>query len=117
MSLIKYLNHGHKFFASVLPSILPCAQISSEVQVKVFLDETSLNGKIYVSPTVAPSESPLPIALAPLLPHRIGIVIGLLPPLSDAAAEAATEYLFAAESPLRSSRKMRWRLTKMDRGR
>ena len=35
MSIIKYLNHRQKFFASVLPSILPCAQISSEVRVKV----------------------------------------------------------------------------------
>ena len=35
MSIIKYLNHRQKFFASVLPSIFPCAQISSEVRVKV----------------------------------------------------------------------------------
>ena len=35
MSLIKYLNHRQKFFASVLSSILPCAQISGEVRVKL----------------------------------------------------------------------------------
>ena len=73
MSLIKYLNHGQKFFASVLPSILPCAQISSKVRVKVFSDETSLNGEIYASPTVSPPESPLSVPLPPLTP--LGIVI------------------------------------------
>ena len=84
MSLIKYLNHRQKFFALVLPSLLPCAQISSEVRVKVFSAETSLDGEIYASPTVAPPESPLPVPLPSL-----GIVIGRLPPSSDAAAEAA----------------------------
>ena len=99
MSLIKYLNHRQEFFVSVVPSILPCEQISSEIWVKVFSDETSLNGEIYASPTVAPPESPLPILLPPLLPHGIGIVIGGLPPSSDAAAEAATEALVAAKAP------------------
>ena len=79
MSLIKYLNHGQKFFASVLTHILPCAQISSEVWVKVFSDETSLNGEIYASQTVPPPESSLPVPLPPLPPLRIMIVIGWLP--------------------------------------
>ena len=65
MSLIKYLNHRQKFFASVLPSILTCSKISSEIRVKVFPDETPLNGKIYASPTVAPLESHLLVPLPP----------------------------------------------------
>ena len=75
MSLIKYLNHRKKLFAFILPSILPCAKISSEVQVKVFSDETSLNGEIYLSPNVAQPESSIPVLLPPLPPHGIGIVI------------------------------------------
>ena len=35
MFLIKYLNHTQQFFASVLPSILRCAKISSKSWVKV----------------------------------------------------------------------------------
>ena len=80
MSLIKYSNHRHKYFASVLPSILPCAKISSEVQVKIFSDETLPNGEIYASPTVAPPESPLPVLMPPFTPHMIRIVIRRLPP-------------------------------------
>ena len=67
--------------------------------MKVFSDETSLNGEIYASPAVSPPESPLPLPLLPLLPLRIGILIGRLPPSSDAAAEAATVALVAAEAP------------------
>ena len=95
--------------------------------MKVFLDETSLNGDIYASPTVAVPESPLPVPLSSLLQHGIGIVIvimimiviviGWLPPLSDAAAKAVTEALVSSKSPSGSSRTMIWRLTKRDRGR
>ena len=96
MSLSKYLNHRQKIYASVLPSILPCAQISSEIQVKVFSDETSLNGKIYASPTVPPPESPLPVPLPLILPLRIEIVIRQIPSSSYATAEASTKALVAA---------------------
>ena len=117
MSLIKYLNHRKKFFASVLPSILPCAQISSEVRVKVFSDKTSLNGKIYASPIVAPPESPLLVLMPPLPPHRIEIVIRRLPTFLDAARKSATEALVAAEVPSRSIHTMKWILTTRYRGR
>ena len=116
MSESKYLNHRQKFFASILPSILPCAQISSEDQEKVFSDETLLNGDIYTSLTVPPSESPLPILLSPILPLDIGIVIRWLPPTSDANAKAATKALVATEATSRPSRTMRWRLTTRGRG-
>ena len=116
MSLIKYLNHRQKFFASVLPSILPCAQISNEVQFKVFPDETSPNGEIYVSPTVAPPESPLPVPLSPLPPHVTGIMIGRLPPSSDAAAKSATKALVSTKEPSSSMRKMIWILKTSYRG-
>ena len=88
MYFSKYLNNGETFFASILLSILTCAKISSEDQVKVVSDETSLNGKIYASPTVPPTESPL---LVPLLPLRIGILIGRLTPSSDSATEEKRE--------------------------
>ena len=99
MSLIKYLNHRQKFIASVLPSILPCAKISSEVWVKVFSDEISPNGEVYASLTVAPPESPLPVPLPPRLPLRIRIMIVRLPPSSDAANRYANVDLVAIESP------------------
>ena len=98
MSIIKYLNHRQKFLHRFTLAIT-LAQISSEVQVKVFSDETSLNGEIYASPTVPPPESPLPVPLPPLPPLGIGMVIGRIPPSSDAAAEAATVALVAAEAP------------------
>ena len=91
VSKYMYLNHGQKVFASILPSILPCAQISSEAQVKLFSDETSLNGEIYASSTVPPLESPLPVLLPSLPPLGIDIVILRLPPSSDTAAEAKRE--------------------------
>ena len=58
--------------------------------MKFFSDETSLNDEIYASPTVPPPESPLPVLLLTLPTLGIGIVIGRLPPSSDAAVEAAT---------------------------
>ena len=87
MSLIKYLNHRQDFFASILPSILPCAQISSEVQDKFFSDKTLPNGDIYSYQIVPLLESPLPVLLPPLPPLGIGILIRRLTPLSDAAAK------------------------------
>ena len=107
MSLIKYLNNRNLFFAYVLPSILPCAQISSESQVKVFPDETLLIGEIYAFPTVAPPESPIPAPLPLFPPHGIRIVIGRLPPFLDAIAKSVTEALVSDKAPLRSSRTIR----------
>ena len=104
----QYLNHGREFFALFLPSLLPCAQISSVVWMKVFSDETSLNGDCCASPTVAPPKSPLPVLSPPLSPHGIGtgigigIGIGRLPPSSEASAKSATKALVAAEAPVRS---------------
>ena len=114
MSLIQYLNHRN-FFVSVLPSILPCVQIPIEVWVMVFSDETSPNGDIYAYLTVAPQESPLPVPLPPLPPHRIGI--RRLPPSSEDAAKSATKTLVAAKVPLISSHIMRWRLMTRGMGR
>ena len=96
MSISKYLNHSQFVFASILHSILSCAQISSEVWVKFFSDGTLLNGEIYASPTFPPPTSPLPVPLTLILPLGIGIVIGRLPPSSGAVAEAAIEALVAA---------------------
>ena len=85
--------------------------------MKVFSDETSLNGEIYASLTIAPPESHIPVLLPPITPHRIGILIGRLPPLSDAAAKATTEALVAAEAPSRSEQTTTMTMTTTRTGR
>ena len=88
-----------RLLALFSPTDLLYAQISSEVRVKVFSDETLLNGEVYAYLTVPPPESPLLLPLPPLLPLCIRILIGRLPPSSDAATKAATVDSVAAEAP------------------
>ena len=111
MSLSKYLSHRQK------PLVLPCAKISSEVQVKIFSNETFLNGEIYVSSTVSPPESHLLVRLPHILPLVIGVVIGWLPPLLDSSAKSAIEALVASEALSRSIQRIRWILMTRNRGR